>query len=516
MTSFLFPLGSASAQEDPPPERDVWRLSRAEALRTAVERNLDLVIVGKDPKIAEWNVEFLDAGFDPALTASALHSVSVGEPSAIFVADRTEHDEASVGWAQNLRFGGNYSLGLSAARDDVTVTPFTFYNPSYNSGLAATFVLPLLKGLGVEETTRNVILARDALDISRETLRTQAHTTIKATDDAYWDLHAAIGGLDVARQSLDQAQDLFDLNKKKVEVGTLAPIEITQAEAGVASREEGVIVAETTLANSEDNLRRLLAIPKDDPAWDRAILPTDAPTFEPVSPDLDASIAKALEARPELVSARHDLRSKELSERVAKSDLKPQLDLTAIVTPGGNNLIRIDVAGPDGVIGTSDDNAAVTGGLSQSFSEIPKFRNYYWSVGLVFTYPIGNHGPKATYAISTLNREKSELSLANLEQSIRVDVRTAVRNVESGAKRVNAARSSTTLQRKKLEAEQKKFENGMSTSFEVLTFQTDLANAQLAEITALVDYNKALADLERAKGTLLEANGLQLDESVGD
>jgi outer membrane protein TolC len=129
--------------------------------------------------------------------------------------------------------------------------------------------------------------------------------------------------------------------------------------------------------------------------------------------------------------------------------------------------------------------------------------------------PIGNRQAKANYAIATLNREKSEVSLQNTEQTIRVDVRTAVRNVASGAKRVAAARSNTVLQKKTLDAEQKKFENGMSTSFEILRIQTDLSNAQLSEIQAILDYNKALADLERAKGTLLEARGLRLDETTG-
>ena len=129
---------------------------------------------------------------------------------------------------------------------------------------------------------------------------------------------------------------------------------------------------------------------------------------------------------------------------------------------------------------------------------------------MTFSYPLRNRAAKANYAIAQLNREKSAVDVKNQEQTIRVEVRRAVREVESGKKRVDAARANVVLQRKKLEAEQKKFENGMSTSFEVLTFQNDLADAELAEIRALIDYNKALVALERVKGTLLEARGLTL------
>jgi outer membrane protein TolC len=175
----------------------------------------------------------------------------------------------------------------------------------------------------------------------------------------------------------------------------------------------------------------------------------------------------------------------------------------------------IDVtAGPDGIPGTADD-VVVTGGLTDSYSEIPKFNNYSWSVGLNYAVPLANRAAKATYAIARIGREKDEISLQNTEDLIRLDVRTSVRAVEAGFERVTAARKNVELQQKKLDAEQKKFDNGMSTSFEVFTFQTDLRNAQLSLIQALLDYNKSLADLERAKGTLLESKGLTLAADAG-
>ncbi len=515
--ALVLPPSQAVRAEAPAEEKGGVRLSLAECQRTALENNLDLVIKRKDPRIAASNAEVQAASFDPLVEASVNHSESRDEPSAVFQSQRSMVDEASVSWKHLLKFGGSYSMTLSGDKVDAP-NPFRLYNPSYESRLAAQFTFPLLRGLGREATTVELVLARSGEEISREELRQQADRTLETVEGAYWDLVAAREALKVARKSLQLAQDLHQLNKKKVEVGTLAPIEITQAEAGVAAREEAVIVAETALLNAEDNLRGLLAWPKEDPRWNEPIFPTDNPSLEPPPPlEAEAAISRALEARPEMMAARRDLRNKELSERVARNGVRPGLDLTAGVTPSGNNLKDVVVdPGPNGIPGDGDDVLLpLTDGLGESLSEIPDFRNYTWNVGLVFSVPLRNRAAKASYGVATLNREKAEIGLLNLEQTVRVEVRTAIRGVESGTKRVAAARSNVALQRKKLEAEQKKFENGMSTSFEVLTFQNDLGSAELAEIRALADYNKALATLERAQGTLLEARGMRLENEGG-
>jgi outer membrane protein TolC len=336
---------------------------------------------------------------------------------------------------------------------------------------------------------------------------------LRDVEDAYWNLRASREAQRVAEQALKLSQDLYELNKKKVEVGTLAPIEITQAEANVASNVDLTIRGKEAVLNSEDNLRRLLAIPKDDPLWVHTIIPTEDPVDEKRTVELDGAIATALQQRPEMIEAHASLENASLSERAARNAARHQLDLTAGVTPSGNNLIDI-LPGPDTIPGTPDD-VVQTGGLSESYKEIPKFNNYLWTIGLTYSVPIGNRAAKANYAIATIGREKQEISIKNTEDLIRVDVRTTARAVESGYERVVAGRKNVELQTKKLDAEQKKFDNGMSTSFEVFTFQTDLRNAQLTLIQALLDYNKSLADLERAKGTLLESKGLKLADDAG-
>ena len=352
-------------------------------------------------------------------------------------------------------------------------------------------------------TTANLVIAKRNLTTSHEELRRQATTILRSVEDTYWNLRAVREAQRVAEQTLKLSQDLYELNKKKVEVGTLAPIEITQAEANVASNVELTIRSKEGVANAEDNLRRLLASPQNDPIWVHTIIPTEEPVQDARTVNLDDAIATALRARPEMLESQASLENAALGERAARNLARHQLDLTAGVTPSGNNLIDFTTTGP------------VVGGYGDSLKEIPKFNNYQYTIGLNYAVPIANRAAKASYAIAKIDREKQELSVQNTEDLIRVDVRTAVRSVESGYERIVAARKNVELQTKKLDAEQKKFDNGMSTSFEVFTFQTDLRNAQLSLIQALLDYNKSLSDLERAKGTLLESKGLKLADDAG-
>lgn len=489
------------------------RLGLDEALRIALENNLDLVIARKNPAIASQRIEIAESVFDSALDARAGYGESDGDKAilddGVPLQGSSDGDSlsASVGWGRKISFGGEYRLSYDFSTIDSaslelnqsTGFPTSSVFARDQGAVNLSFSLPLLRGFGREVNQFDVLVARSSVRISEEELRRDAHAVLKRVEDAYWDLLSVRAALDVARESLRLAQDLLELNRKKVEVGTLAPIEITQAEAGVASREEGVILAQAAMENAEDVLRRLLAYPMGDPVWQKRIVPTDAPELRRSEVDLDGAIRKALETRPEMIAAKRDLENLRLGERVARRGLRHGLDLNAAV---GQRDTQTDLA--------LDFGGAIPPNTSSDDSD-----DLDWSVEMVYTIPLRNRAAKANFAVASLNREKGELGIQNLEHQIRVDVRVAVRNVESSTKRVEAAQASTVLQRKKLEAEQKKFENGMSTSFEVLTFQTDLANAQLAEIRARLDYMKSLADLERAQGTMLEARGLRLDAGEG-
>jgi outer membrane protein TolC len=503
------PLQTALGQND-----DAARLSLDECLLTGLANNLDLVSAKKDPAIAEYQIDLSKAPFDGTISANANYNESDEDQTIVdnFGIDPTEQGfqdienlTGDVNFSHLLEFGGNYTVSFDYGDSDYsssTVQSVTglltgVTQDSSNDGFTLSYEMPLLNGFGKEVNTVDILLARGGLEISKEDLRMQAMQTAQSIEDAYWDVLAAREALRISRLALKRAEDLLELNKKKVEVGTLAPIEITEAEAGVASQVEAVIVAETNLENAEDLLLQLMAVPESSPMWEQTLDLTDRPSFVPVEVDLEDAIATAFERRPEMTSARQRLRDDELSERVAKRRLRHGLDLTASVTPDRNTDedLFVDLPGATADTFTTTDSEETD-----------------WRVGLRYTYAFRNRTSKANYAIAKLNTEKSDVGLQNIEQEIRVDVRRSARNLESGLQRVEAARKNVELQEKKLEAEQKKFDNGMSTSFEVLTFQNDLADAELGQIRAALDYLKSLTALERSKGTLLEARGLSMGE----
>jgi outer membrane protein TolC len=487
-------------------EMEEYDLTLREALMRALDNNLDLVSARYGPELRKQDIDSQEAGFDVGLEGNYRRTESEQPALQLSTVTGSKTDNFSVGVAQNLKFGADYRVGMGTFHR-VQTGPNVVAPTSYISGLEFDFNLPILKGFGTDVTTEQLIISRNDYEISLTDLEGQAEQTIETVEGAYWDVLAAREALRIARLALTRAEDLLELNRKKVEVGTLAPIEITQAEAGVASQEEGVIVAEINLRDAEDELRRLLAIPESDPMWNMAINCVDRPGFEVREVDLESAINTAMQSRPEMLSSEQTVRNRELSERVARRQIRHQLDFNANYQPQGASLDF-----PAYVWNPFDDSIVPpeNADLGPSATRIFNGDVYSWAAGLTYRVPIGNRAAKADFARAKLSREQAEVDLRNQEQTIRVEVRRAARAVDSGIKRVEAAELNVELQRKKLEAEQKKFDNGMSTSFEVLTFQNDLADAELSEIRAKLDYIKALAALERSKGTLLEDRGLKL------
>ncbi len=500
---------------------DAVPMSLSECLTTALANNLDLAIAKKDPAIADLNVTFQKAEFDPILGASAGYSAVRGSttnettvdpnpPVSTSESARSINERLRGNLQQKLNFGATYNVvfGGSTApgtTNEVFIPSFPLRytvesDRPYAWDYGLSFTLPLLRGFGKAVNEASLLVATHNLNISNNELQLRSELTVQAVEGAYWDLLAVREAQKVAGQALELAQELYELNKKKVEVGTLAPIEITQAEANVASSVEGTINSKQAVENAQDNLRRLLAIPENDPLWTKTILPTEKPKSEPTTTDQDLAIKIAYERRTEVASAREQIEIAKVNEAAAKNGVKHGLDVQA-----------------DWARSHAESGQAFT----YTFPAQPPYtvdtvtrQSPDWGIALIYSYPLGNRAAKSNYAVAKINIEKSEIALQSVLQDVRVDVRRSARAVESGYERVVAARKNTELQTKKLEAEQKKFDNGMSTSFEVFTFQTDLRNAQLSLIQALLDYNKALADLERAKGTLLESKGLTLADNT--
>jgi outer membrane protein TolC len=524
--ALIVAAGTAPAAFAQAEEPGALRLSLEEAVRVALERNLSLSIQQIDPRIAAQSLTIAEAAFDSDIFASASHEESESEPSSAFSALGDESDEILLSWTDPNPLGGQLQTTLSYGDtltnySVVALEEFRFIPEQQIASLSATYTQSLLRNFGFEINRTAIEQAKNDLQFSESELRGAIIDTVAAVEQSYWLLSGAERALEVARGSLDLAEEFLGQTRIRVEVGTLPPIDITTAEANVASREESVIIAEKSLEDARDQLRALLRMPIKSPDWQRPLVPAEPPQFEPMEVDLEQSIDNALRLRPEIRQGQLAIKNRVLAERFQRNQVRPDLVFTGTVRALGNSFDYVGTGqfqvtrGPDGIPGTDDDRlveilAAVEQGASETFREIPDFDNNYWRVQLDFRMPIRNRAAKAAYARARLATEQAELLLEDTEQFVILEVREAVRAVKAAARRVAAARANVVLQRRKLDAEQKRYENGMSTAFAVLEFQEDLREAELAEIRAVVDYNNSLVELGRVDGTLLTQRGVRV------
>ncbi len=516
------------------------QLSLREAVAQAIERNLDLKVARLDPPQAEQTITVAEAVFDPRLGATGGYARSKREPSSAFSPLTTEGWDIGVQWYNPISWGGNYSLDFEYYENAYTFFPlssarFGLVPDDYQGALILSYNQPLLRNFGLSINRTAIEQATNNMRISEQQLITGLLTTVNLVEQVYWDLAGAQRQIEVSRSSLELAEDLLRQTRIKVDVGTVAPIEVTTAEAEVAARKQSVIYYENVTRNLEDQLRRLLNVPADSPDWARPLQPTDKLAFDRSEFDVAEMVAQAMENRPELKIAKMQMNNLELQERYDRNQRRP--DLTAQLSYGlfGNNykydqqkatvsgissyFCNNDPSNPFALCGTPytlEEAVFLREDQSRSdvFGEIPSNRNNNWRVGLLFSIPIGNRAANAQYTRTKIAIDQQQLAIASLEEQIRVEVRTAIRNIASAAEQIAASRANVELQQKKVEAEQKRYENGLSIAFRVAQVQTDLADAQTNENLAVVAFNKSLSDLGRATGLLLRARGISIEQAV--
>ncbi|HSE88365.1 MAG TPA: TolC family protein, partial [Candidatus Binatia bacterium] len=400
--------------------------------------------------------------------------------------DRTEKVRSStplVGFEQRLQLGTSLRLQLSQEHitSNETASTSRFIEPSDEFRTTLTLNQPFLRNFGTDVNRTRIRIAQTNQGISESSLKDRVIRVVTQVQELYWELVFGIQELEVRRLSLKLAQDLLAQTRVQVAVGTQPQISILEGEAGVAAREEAVIVAENNVRNVEDRLKELLSFFEDRQRGGVAIVPTDAPQFTIEELDLENALEAAFDHRPDYRQASLEIESRSLNERFTRNQLLPSLDLQGQV--GMNGL---------------DDN------LGDSLNHFTSGNWVQYQVGFTFRYPLGNQAAKSRFTRARLEVEQAKALLERTEQRILVEVREAVRNVETNIKRVSVTRGARELAQKKLEAEEKKLAVGLSSVREVLRFQDDLSLEQSREIRALTDYNSSLANLERAKGTSLE------------
>ena len=427
----------------------------------------------------------------------------------------SQRSNSNIGIQKGFLTGTNVSLDWANALNDTNSLRANF-DPSLRSNLTLRIRQSLLQGFGRSVNSRNIRIAKNNREVSDLAFEAQVVATVTQVQNLYWDLVSFRAEVRSREEDLRLAQKLYEDNKRRVEIGVLAPIEIVRAEAEVASREQDLTLAVTRVQLQETTIKN--AVSKNGLAspslLDVEIVPTDrieVPDREEIQP-LQDLMGLALQSRPELIQSRIQLKNQDISLKGVRNAMLPQISVFADVT---NNALagrlNDDFVGFPGIETLVSD--FFVGGLGTSASQI--FRRNFpdYSIGVQVSFPLKNRRAQADMTATLLERRQADIRLRQQENSIRAEVRDAVIGVQQARARFTAAEKTRILQERTLDAEQKKFKLGASTIFFVVEAQRDLALARSAEIAAQNNYIKSKVALDRATGKTLGVNNIAIDEA---
>ena len=487
-----------AAQQAAASGAQVRRLTADEAVRLAAENNLGIQIARFDPQLENFNILQARTGWTPTLNSSLQQNSNTSPPNSFLSGAQgtlnTDQFSMTTDIQQLLPWGGNYAVGFDSARS-TSNNFFSNFNPQLRSSLSFNYTQPLLRGFKIDSVRQQIQIGQKNREIADVNVRETLTSTSRTVRNAYWDLAYQIASLQVARQSLELAEESLRNTKTRVEIGTTPPIDIVEADAEVATRREAVILGEAQIATAEDTLRALVYNPSMPDFWTIRIEPTDLPPFEPATVDVDGAIRNALDRRSDLQQAKKTMEADDISIRFLRNQALPDVSaridygLSAI---GGVQFLRAPGIGlaPGEVIGEERR------GLGSVLSDLLTNDFPAWTLSLNFSYPIGASQQQASLARARLQHTKSETQLKSQELQVVTQVRQAARQVATNQQRVQTTRASREFTERRLDAEQRKFAAGTSTNFLVFQAQRDLAVARNNELRAILDFNQSKVDLE--------------------
>lgn len=483
-------------QAKPPevPGSPVLNMTLEEAIQRAVDRNLDLKVQRLNPQISDYQLQQARAFYRPTFSGTVRYNNSQSPNTSSLEARSTV---TQTGQTYNTSvstpikwYGGNAQFSFNNSRT-ATNSSTSLKNPIFNGSMQFSYTQPLLHNLKTDSNRTSLMTQEIARQISDINLRTSIMNTVASVRNAYWDLRAAIENIEIQRRAVDLAQSLVGQNRTKVEVGTLAPIDVVQSESQQANAELALVQAESTWRTAELAFKRLISAGADDDAYKATINPTDLPAVSAPTVDIPAAITAALAQRTDLAQQRKSLESSTLSLNLQQNATLPDLNLTAGYTTTGTG-------GP-----TKDRTTGVTtpGGYSDALSQLFGLETPTWNISANFTYPLGMAAAKANLARTRLTLEQSQTQLKAQELTVATDVTNAGLQVQNTYKSLLASQKARELAERQFEAEQTKFEVGMSTNFTVVQQQQAMTQARTNELRALLTYIKALIEFERVQNS---------------
>lgn len=491
-----------------PIEERRFDLTLDEAIQRALDRNLDIAVERINPQVYDLTLAERQAFYRPTLGFN-VDTSSRTNPSATQLdggaVTETDTSNFDVSLDQPVKWGGgSLSVGFNNNRQETT-NAFSSFNPSFRSVFVSQYSQPLLRGFRTDTNRTQIQVTRINRDISDIDLRQTITNTVADVENAYWELLYAVASVDVQQQALDLAEQLVRDNRARVEIGTLAPIDVVQSQSEAASRRQALAQARQILRTAELSLKRLIVGGTQDDLWDARLAPTDSPQLSRPPIDLESAVRNALGQRTDLSRAQRQQDINELNLRSLRNNTLPALDLVGtyqLQGQGGDLLLRSFLGGAA--------DQVIPGGYTDAIDQIVDARFPVWSVGVQLSYPIGTSSQEAALERARLQVRQTEAQLRQLELTVATEVTNAAVQIESVQERVAAATAARDLAEQQLDAEESKFEVGMSTNFFVVQAQRDLATAQDSELRAILDYQQALVEFERLQQTSLSRAGISI------
>ena len=447
-------------------------LTADEAVARALERNLTLASQRLTPRTFDYSIAATRANYRPVLTSTLSNNSQTSLSSTTVeggLVVNTDTQSWNSGVQQNVPWGGgNYSVTFNNSRDFSTRTTGLF-NPTFGSTLRAQYIQPLLQNFKTDNTRTQLDLQTLQQQIADLDLRATVASTVAQVRNTYWELVFAYQQVEASQRSLELAAKLVSDNKMRVEIGTMAPIDVVQAQAEEASRRTQLVNSQAILRNSELALKQLIVGGTDDELWNATINPVDRPSPQPEPINLESAVTNALQNRTDLATSRKNIDSTNVTLRSLKNQTLPGLNLVTIyqlVGRGGTSIPR-DPFDP-----------IVRGGYWDALGNIGAFDAPTWTLRLDFSYPIGQSVAEANVARQQIILQQNQTQIKTTELQIATEVTGAALAVTSALEGLQAAPASRELSERRLEAAQSKFEVGMATNFEVVQAQRDLNDAR--------------------------------------
>ncbi len=523
-------------------------LTMRETIELALDNNKDVEVTRKNVRIAEFDLLAARGVYEPRLSGQSYYERSRAPVFSFFGGgpnfSLTQTNLVGNAGIQGLvrETGATYSVNFNNTRN-TTNNIFTSVNPTYTSNLGVNFTQPLLRGRGFDQTRRTIEIAKKNLSLTDTQFRQRTIETVAAVQRSYWDLTFALRNLQVQRDSVKDAKDQLEHNRRLVNEGQLAPIDIVAAETQVANFEQAVYDALNTVNQTENTLKNLVSTNRNDAIWVQSLLPVDSVELAPPKTTLPEALDLALQNRPELEinATQKDINA--IDQKFYREQHKPEIDLVASYSQTGaagtlNPNVINPIGGSNSTLTLNQVIANLNQITTQTYPQLPQIsqipitttpplpgflnggyggalgnlfavRYPTFRMGVQFSLPLfGDKTAKAQIGKSLVEGERIETQREQLEQGIQVDVRNALQAIRTGEARLRAAAVARENTAKQYDSEQRKLDAGQSDIYKVLERQTALASARSNELRARTELNKAIADLERATGNTLKANDI--------